>query len=133
MTVKCLKLLWYRFLSTKTWNCSEHLLSDFVLILQLALRATTSTSISPKVIFTSPEKKFTFQNVFKMFSRFIFFMFQKNKNVCFDHFWQLFIWQIFVKSENNTIWSTFYQQAPTVSVFSIYHIETHVTNICLKK
>ena len=36
----------------------------------------------------------------------------------------------FVKNENNTIWSIYFnQQAPTVSVFRIYHIETHVTNI----
>ena len=38
--------------------------------------------------------------------------------------------QIFVKSENDTIWSTYFnQQAPTVSVFRIYHNEMNVTNI----
>jgi len=37
-----------------------------------------------------------------------------------------FIWQIFMKSDYNKIWSTYFsQQAPR-----IHHIETHVTNIC---
>ena len=36
-----------------------------------------------------------------------------------------------MKSENNTIWSIYFnQQAPKVSVFRIYHIKMHVTNIC---
>ena len=37
----------------------------------------------------------------------------------------------FRENENNMIWSTYLnQQAPRVSVFRIYHIETHGTNIC---
>ena len=60
------------------------------------------------------------------------FRFQKNKR-CTFHFWQLFIWQMFVKSENDTTWSIYFnQQARTVSAFRIYHIESHVTNICWK-
>ena len=52
---------------------------------------------------------------------------------CSFHFWQLFIWKVFVKSKNNTMWSVclyFNQQTRTVSVFRIYHIEMPVTNIC---
>ena len=45
---------------------------------------------------------------------------------CSFHLRQLFIWKIFVKSENNTMWSiNFNQQTPTVSVLGIYLIETH--------
>ena len=58
------------------------------------------------------------------------FRFQKNKNVRLIS-GNFSYHRFFVKSENNTTWSTYFnQQAPTVSVFRIYHTEMHVTNIC---
>ena len=39
-----------------------------------------------------------------------------------------------MKSDNDMMWSIYFnQQTPTVSVFRIYHIETHVTNIIICK
>ena len=49
---------------------------------------------------------------------------------CLFHFWQLFIRKTFVKSENNTMWSTYFnQQTLIVSLFRIYYIVMHMTNI----
>ena len=58
------------------------------------------------------------------------FRFQKNQNVRFIS--GNFLSQSFVKTIRCGLHILINQQAPAVSVFRIYHIETHVTNICQK-